>query len=309
MFSPEFGRNWCPTLVKEGAPTCGCGPDGHVSPRVAQLWAQLRIDRKPEGRGHDDKIMEPIPLASHHRGTYENFEATCPTCGVENVFNRVSDLKTLSPIAGREVICQNAACQQPFWISHDMINPAFEMLLFDCDTLARQKRFMHCVLTVTQAYEVFFASFVRVRLLYRPFVRQRTLEVFNRLSRELYERVHDYTFDPMRNLFFRLVIDGTQPADLNEARLIIEALPERPPGVKKEEINGKTEPPLTDHLLVLFDTRVNEVRNMVVHKDAYRPSAEHASQLVEEARSILYPLNAILGPLLDFEHYANAPME
>lgn len=251
--------------------------------------------------------MKSIPTATRQRTTYENFEAECPLCGAWNIFNRASDLGTFRPIAGLDVACQSAPCGQPFRIWCDRIDPAYKMLLYDCRSLLRRKQFMHCVLTTTQAYEVFFASFLRVRLLYLPFVVERDLEVFNGLSRDLYERVRRLPFDDLRNFFLRVVVDGARPANLIEARIFIESLPNRPSGVRRDEIEEKTTPPLRDHLLVLFGTKIHEVRNRVVHSDAARPSASVTSELVDEARVTLNSLNRTLGPLRDFEHYANAP--
>jgi hypothetical protein len=53
----------------------------------------------------------------------------------------------------------------------DSINPAHDMLLFDCHELIERKRYMQCVLTVAQAYEVFFNHFLHVQVLYRAFAR------------------------------------------------------------------------------------------------------------------------------------------
>jgi hypothetical protein len=36
--------------------------------------------------------MTDMPIARKKRTSYENFVAECPSCGVESIFNRASDL-------------------------------------------------------------------------------------------------------------------------------------------------------------------------------------------------------------------------
>ena len=98
-----------------------------------------------------------IPYSKKMEQTYENFVADCPDCGMRNIFNRASDLQTFEPIGFRTVICQ--ACQRPFNINNDAINAAHEMLLSGCFALIERKEYMQCVLSVAQAYEVFFSHF------------------------------------------------------------------------------------------------------------------------------------------------------
>ena len=98
-----------------------------------------------------------VPYARNMDPTYENFEAECPHCGVSNIFNRASDLRTFQPISLRTVKCQK--CNRPFKINNDSVNAAHQMLLTACYTLIERKQYMQCVLSVAQAYEVFFSHF------------------------------------------------------------------------------------------------------------------------------------------------------
>ena len=145
-------------------------------------------------------------------------------------------------------------------------------------------------------------------MLYRPFVRQRDLGLFNRLSAKLYEKVGRWGFEEMRGLLLRIVIDGIEPRDLDEADTAIDSLPKNPGRVREEEIYRLLDP-LRAALLTLFRTRVHYLRNEVVHKDAYRPTASEAAAVLEEAETILYGLNGYLGPVETFDHYANSPRE
>jgi len=80
-------------------------------------------------------------------------------CGVRNTFNRASDLQTFQPIGLKTVTCQ--ACKALFNIKNDTITAAHEMLLFGCYAFIERKEYMQCVLSVAQAYEVFFSHFIQ----------------------------------------------------------------------------------------------------------------------------------------------------
>src|SRR5260221_158441 len=109
--------------------------------------------------------MSNIPIAKNRRSSYENFVAQCPCCGKDCIFNRASDLHTLEPIAGLDVSCQSDDCRKPFRSVGDSVNSAHEMLILDCYELIEAKHYMAVILSLTQAYEVFFSLFFRVELL------------------------------------------------------------------------------------------------------------------------------------------------
>jgi len=228
--------------------------------------------------------------------TYENFIADCPNCGMTNTFNRASDLQTFQPIGFREVACE--ACKRPFNINNDAINAAHEMLLFGCFAFIERKEYMQCVLSVAQAYEVFFSHFMHVQLIYRAYAHEGShdLSRLNCLNEQLYNRVHRLTFVPMRSLVLRLVIDAVAPTSLAAAEVAIAALPEKPRVVPRRDIEATADNHLKVKalLLRLLDADVNTLRNRVVHKDAYRPTREEATTAHDEAREILHGLTARL---------------
>lgn len=227
--------------------------------------------------------------------SYENVTVTCPWCGRVCVFNRRSDLETLNPIAGREVTCLHPDCRQSLWIMGDRVNGAHETLLFDCYELLAHKHFMNCVLTAAQAYELFFSLFFRVELVYRPFAAGRTHDIdgLNRVHRTLLNATKTFTFAPMRRLFLRCVVDGRAPGSLEEAEVLASRLKPPRKAPEESEINGLRNE-LVEPLLGLGRTGVGDLRNMVVHKEGYRPSADEARGCVEEARGILFPLTYLL---------------
>src|ERR1700734_2074965 len=99
-------------------------------------------------------------LHEEFKFSYENVITNCKGCGNEVIFNRATDLKTTAQIAGMETHCPH--CGDPIWITGDIASPAHEVLLFDCYDLFPEKHYMSAVLNVAQAYESFFALYLRV---------------------------------------------------------------------------------------------------------------------------------------------------
>jgi len=243
--------------------------------------------------------------------TYENVIAECPSCGSTNIFNRVSDLHTLRPIDFREVKCQR--CNQPFSIGGDCINAAHEMLLFECHEFIQGKRYMQCVLTAAQAYEVFFSHFMYVQLLFRAFAKDesRDLTRLNTLIRLLYQRMKGLTFEPMRRLVLRMIVDGVAPPSLVAAEPVILAIPGAATGIRpvtRAEIDQMNDWRLKALLVKLLRADVNTLRNRVIHKDAYRPKEAEAKRVYREAREVLFGLTGRLQLGFDFEWYVNQPV-
>jgi len=98
----------------------------------------------------------------------------------------------------------------------------------------------------------------------------------------------------MRRLFLRLVVDNVAPASLADAKVAIEALPERPRDVPTQSIETVPDDCLRSLLLRLKAADVNMLRNRVVHKDAYRPRLDEAKRAHNEALEILGGLTARL---------------
>jgi len=108
-----------------------------------------------------------VPYSRNMDPTYENFGAQRPHCGENNIFNRASDLQTFQPIGFRTVNCQACDCQ--FNINNDSVNAAHQMLLTASYGFVERKQYMQCVLSVAQAYEIFFGHFLYIQLVYRAF--------------------------------------------------------------------------------------------------------------------------------------------
>lgn len=249
--------------------------------------------------------MSNIPTASKKHTSYENFIAECPWCSEENIFNRASDLQTFEPIAGRDVSCQSDDCGKSFRIVGDSVDNAHEMLIYDCYELVEQKHYMNCILSLAQAYEIFFSLFFRVELLYKPFGADLKPEPadLNRLSEELYHKIKKHTFADMRALFLQYMVTGRSPKNLTEAEAVISALPDRPGDPKDATIESLGDTKLVSLLKALKATSIHTLRNRIVHKQAYRPKREEVEAALKETRSILFPLTKHLRLYDDINWY------
>ncbi len=250
--------------------------------------------------------MDHIPAGKNMKKTYENFTAGCPWCGRENIFNRASDLKDSAPIDHLDVICFH--CEKPFYLAGDDINPAYEMMIFDCDELKERKHYAYCILNLAQAFEVFFSQFLLIQLLYKSYASDpdKDIHKLNTLIDLLYEKTKKLSFYSMRNLFFFCVLDSVQPTSLAEAKKVIDRIPYKPPRHKPPRLRWPTDEDITgakisantrirDLLLQLRFCGVPTLRNDVVHKRAKRPTLEEVNGALNETREILFVLPRALG--------------
>jgi len=252
-----------------------------------------------------------IPLATNKRTSYENFVAECPWCGRDSIFNRASDLCTFEPIDGRDVACLSAGCGRLFRIGGDRVNNAHETLVFDCYELIERKHYMTCILNLPQAYEVFFSLFFRVELLYKPFAADldRGIDELNRLAGVLEDRLKDNAFACMRALFLHHIVAAHSPKNLAEAEKMVMALPTRRKDCQDpedSEIDSLTDAKLVPLLKSLKATDIHKCRNKVVHKGAFRPTADEVKKYLEETESILFPLTDHLDLDDDINRYLMA---
>lgn len=240
--------------------------------------------------------------------TYENVRATCPGCSRRNIFNRVTDLNTTDAISGLDVCC--LFCATPFRITNDRINVPHEALLFDCADLLADKRYMQCVLSTAQSYEMFFSQYFRVQGLYRPhaLLQEPDPRRLEALASKLYEFLKRMTFVPMRSLFLDSVSTGFSPKTLTETKRWLDALPTgRYPEPPKAILGNVSDSGLRALLVTLYDTNVATIRNNVVHKDAYRPTQAEAAQLLQEAKDVLFRLTSVLKLGGSASWYLNHP--
>lgn len=249
--------------------------------------------------------MGDVPVAKKKYASYENFVAECPWCCKEIIFNRASDLRTFEPIGGRDVLCLSTDCRQPFRIVGDVINSPHEMLIFDCYELVERKHYMNCILSLVQAYEVFFSLFLRVELLCKPFgaAPRQKLTDLNQLSEKLHDKIKKYAFTDMRALFLEHMVNRTLPKNLTEAAAVVAKLPKHPREPKDAAIESLGDAKLVPLLKAVKATGIHTLRNRVVHKQAYRPTREEVEEAIKETRSVLFPLTHHLNLYDEVKRY------
>jgi hypothetical protein len=226
------------------------------------------------------------------RKDYETIAARCDGCGSLCTFNRVDDIGDPGPYySGRYVVC--AECGRSFWVFGDAIDPAYELLLFDAEEHMRAKRYMLCVMSLAQAWEIFFATFCYSNYLYRPFHRDAPypggLERFDDLAERLADAMRDFTFDPLRNVLVNTVVEGARPRTLDESEVAIARIRSEDFGRRpaKARVDAFPDPSVRAVLLQLGGLRIGELRNRVVREDAYRPRRAEVEECAEEIR-VLY---------------------
>ena len=223
---------------------------------------------------------------------YETVTAWCDHCGSPCIFNRIDDIGEPGPYMGRYVTCSE--CREQFWIYGDIINPAYELFIFGADEPFRAKRYMLCVTTLAQAWEMFFATSIFSNYLYRPFFANGGAwgapEQVNWLSLQLDDAIRNHTFFPLRNVLMNTAVRSVHPQTLDESEMAIPRIEDENFGqdVANARIAAFPDPQVRDVLLRLQDLTIGELRNKVVHKDAYRPRRSEVENCRTEEIELLY---------------------
>ena len=248
--------------------------------------------------------METTPYVWLYDKNYENVFAACPFCKQKNAFNRATDLNDLSPITDKEVRCLNKSCGKSFRIVGDIVNPAFELLIYDCYKLIEEKRYSYCILNLAQSWEMFFALYLRVEILYKPYGRERINDPvrLSKATANLTKRTRELTFSGMRAFFLNHIVltralMKRNAESLDESKIILTQLTTNIPSV--ETLSRVDDPKLVPWLTKVSETRIGEIRNHVVHKSGYRPSLAEVETAISETEEILNGLRPALGTLTD----------
>lgn len=229
---------------------------------------------------------------------YETVTARCDQCSSLNILNRLDDIGEPGPYSGRNVTCLE--CGKLFWIFGDIINSAYELFIFDAYKHMRRKHYMLAVTMFGQAWESFLATFIYSNYLYRPFhanVRYSgDLKQLNRLVALLGDTMERFTFDPLRNMLVNTVIERVHPGTLDEsetaiARIKEEKFHQRPSAARVEAFS---DPQVRSVLSQLQNLKINELRNKVVHKGAYRPRQAEVEKCRDDEIGVLYRAKHLL---------------
>lgn len=235
---------------------------------------------------------------------YENVVAICPSCNHRNVYNRATDLMDQSIISYGLVKCQNINCGQDLNLIGDIVNPPYELLILDCTQLIEERKYAYCILNLTQSFEMFFALFLRVEIVFKPYAEENWNNPFNfnKALANLEKYTKNVTFNDMRSLFLNYIIltkvlMKRNATSLFESEIILNQLKKNSPS--KDVLQSIEDDKLSNLLINLQSCEINSIRNNVVHKRGYRPSLATVEKALNETQGLIYGLNSCLAPLID----------
>jgi hypothetical protein len=247
-------------------------------------------------------------LSSRIKGaTYENILVDCPYCHNECIFNRVSDLRTVMPISGKDLKCEH--CETIFWALGDKVTSAkYRWFLDDLPLLKRNKRYGLYVFALCQSCETFIHQAIINKLIDRnPVYRdgqgyfcgnnKAGVDAYNEIYKDFCnkrignitqkgnsgKKYNQCTFHDLRELFLCIFEDARR----NELPTLKEL---------KEDRREKC-------FCEIENTDINRTRNDIAHKNAYRPSFSDV-QKYDGLVDSLYWLGRYLG-VQDSHFYFN----
>ena len=231
------------------------------------------------------KLLKKINLTTMEKlnaeikdGSYENIIVDCPHCGEELIFNRISDLGTVAPVAGKNLKCEN--CEKVFWAKGDRVTSAkYRWFLDDLSFLKKNKKYGLYIFTLCQACETFMhqaiinkrldtnqayrdsegyfcgenkdGKYVDYNEIYKKFCNKKICEISNCKLKDT-TKYRKSTFLNLKDLFI-CIFDHERKNKL--------------PTLKKLEENKRAK-----SFCVIKNTDINQTRNKIVHKNAHRPS-------------------------------------
>jgi hypothetical protein len=123
------------------------------------------------------------------------------------------------------------------------------------------------------------------------------------LDEELYNEIKKYGFAHMRALFLQHVVSGSPlPCNLTEAEAVLSAFP-NPQIPSDAAIKAVTDTNLIPYLEAIKKSKIHEMRNLVVHKRAYRPSRDEVDLAYNETIDTLPALTIRLDLNDDINYY------
>ena len=118
-----------------------------------------------------------------------------------------------------------------------------------------------------------------------------------------YNEIKKYGFAHMRALFLQHVVSGSPlPCNLTEAEAVLPAFP-NPQIPSDAAIKAVTDTNLIPYLEAIKKSKIHEMRNLVVHKRAYRPSRDEVDLAYNETIDTLPALTIRLDLNDDINYY------
>jgi len=218
---------------------------------------------------------------------YENIYIDCPCCKHENVFNRISDLEGNNCIDRLNgIVCQS--CERQFSILGDRVTTAkFRWFLDELPIFKKRKEYRLYILNLCQGVECFFSQAIINKLIDRdPNLRDDEGHIiigqYNKAREELDKKtVYDLCQKGSRKITFK----RTTFNKLEEIFLCLF-------DYERKNDNGNLSKLRKDKREESFQeigkTKINTIRNRVVHKQAYRPSVKEIEDFDSLIKALYY---------------------
>lgn len=210
--------------------------------------------------------------------TYENIFVDCPYCHKECIFNRVSDLHTIMPISGSDLKCEQ--CEKIFWTLGDRVTSAkYRWFLDDLPLLRKNKFYGLYILALCQSCETFMHQAIINKLINTNPVYRDSEGYFCGKNKAGADADYNEIYEEFCNKKFNEIINNGSKCKIQYKKLAFgklrilflhifdDARKNELPTLKKLKKDRREE-----CFCVIKNTGINQTRNYIAHKDAYRPS-------------------------------------
>lgn len=178
---------------------------------------------------------------------YENIYVDCPSCKEENIYNRMSDFNSGIPISRRDdITCYD--CWMLFSIKWDeVVSGKWKWFINELSIYEKQKEYRMYILSLCQGCEVFFRHAIQAKLMDENSLDLVAWKLWLFLLK-------DASFENLRKAFLLIYEKEKNNDNWN---------------LKKMKEDKRVE-----YFKIIKATKVNEIRNKVIHSNAYRPNSE-----------------------------------
>jgi len=254
----------------------------------------------------------PRSDGDNFKATYENYEVGCRICKKWNIFNRITDIKSIGAASGKEVQC--FYCHKSFVISIDDVEEQYQYFLNDCEELLKQKRYMYCIINLCQACEAFFMKCIDIKLLWIPYRRgvfgwgDKKYQLFDNFFEKVHKEFKKFAYCRLRNILFDLCLNDKSFSTQEEIHDYLSKIADdeenniAEPSAKAIKI--KSEGRQRNVLMDLKRLKIHEIRNKVVHMEGYRPSFDDAKYYIKQITSFIENFKTVFN-LHDILEYCN----
>lgn len=219
---------------------------------------------------------------------YENIYIDCPYCKKENIINRISDLPDNLPVSGRYIVCEH--CNTQFWTSGDRVsNGIWHWLIDELPIFKERKEYRAYILNLCQGCECFFQQAIVNKLVDRntDVIDEEghiDTEKWNNLRKDLDEEkicvLYGKSGEKLKTKFKKASLNHLRKIFLYQFQVEKDSyIPKRTK--LKEDKRDKC-------FSCIEETKINEIRNKVVHKQAYCPTKTEIESFEKLVKSLYW---------------------